>query len=165
MLVEAAAAPHQHEGARLEVVAQPAEGSAAPEPTVRRRAEIVHGLGNIIENAIQFCRNRVEAKVTWDEQSVTVDVMDDGPGFSTAILAEMGEPYVSTRRGDGRMGLGVFIAKTLLERTGASVSFANRRRGGARVSVSWRRADLETIDDDMATAPERQGERPVHGER
>lgn len=165
VLVGAAAAPHQHEGVRFEVAAHPAEGSVAPEPTAPRRAEIVHGLGNIIENAIQFCRNGVEAVVTWDEQSVTVDVLDDGPGFSTTILAELGEPYVSTRRGDGRMGLGVFIAKTLLERTGASISFANRRRGGARVSVSWRRADLETVGDDIATSAERQGERPVHGER
>jgi two-component system sensor histidine kinase RegB len=41
------------------------------------------------------------------------------------------------------MGLGVFIAQTLLTRTGARISFGNARDGGARVVIRWRRADIE----------------------
>jgi len=57
----------------------------------------------------------------------------------------LGEPYVSSRRNEeGHMGLGIFIAQTLLERTGASISFGNDE--GAEVVIRWPRAMLEAIE-------------------
>jgi two-component system sensor histidine kinase RegB len=55
---------------------------------------------------------------------------------------------MSTRQGaerGGGLGLGLFIAKTLLERSGAKLTFGNRTgdRPGARVSVDWPRARME----------------------
>ena len=126
-LAEAAAAPHRRAGITLDVLAQPPEGPHAPEPSAPRRAEILHGLGNVIKNAVQFCTTRVDVVVAWNDQVVTMEVMDDGPGVTPSVLVRLGEPYVSSRRKSGRMGLGVFIAKTLLERTGASMSFFNGR--------------------------------------
>ena len=41
------------------------------------------------------------------------------------------------------MGLGFFIAKTLLERTGATVEFRNGRRAGAIVTARWARSQIE----------------------
>jgi two-component system sensor histidine kinase RegB len=151
-LAETAAAPHRRNGITLEVVARPAEGSEASEPSAPRRAEILHGLGNVIENAVQFCKERVEITVSWNEQVVTMEVMDDGPGVTPSVLVRLGEPYVSSRRKSGRMGLGVFIAKTLLERTGASMSFFNGRRHGARIVISWPRHVLEALGADQPDA-------------
>lgn len=74
--------------------------------------------------------------------------MDDGPGVSPSVLMRLGEPYVSSRRKSGRMGLGVFIAKTFLERTGASMSFFNGRQHGARIVMTWPRAVLEALSAD-----------------
>ena len=119
------------------------EGASA-EPVVARSPEILHALANLIENARQFARGTVTVSTRWNAAALSVTVADDGPGFALDVLGELGEPYLTSRRAAGHMGLGVFIAKTLLERTGARVAFANRAEGGAEVAISWRRADIET---------------------
>ena len=85
---------------------------------------------------------------SWSEDTVAVDIVDDGPGFPQQVLARIGEPYISGRGSETQqhMGLGIFIAQSLLERTGARVSFANLPDGGAQVVVEWRRATLEDVD-------------------
>lgn len=125
-------------GVKVAHVADFAEGV---EPRVRRTPEIVQALGTLVENAATFAREGIEVQVWADGEQVGVDISDDGPGFSPEILGRLGEPYVSTRIGDGEhMGLGIFIANTLLARGGGAVSWENRREGGARVSVRWPKA-------------------------
>lgn len=142
-IIESAAAAHRREPIRMAFAAEAVEPGAA-EPQVARRPEILHGFGALIENAVQFARRVVEIRTTWDGRQVQVTVADDGPGFALAVLDRLGEPYLSTRSADGdHMGLGVFIASTLLERTGASVDFSNRPEGGALVRITWPRASLE----------------------
>jgi two-component system sensor histidine kinase RegB len=66
------------------------------------------------------------------------------------VIDRIGEPYVTSHvdrkikgeEGSG-LGLGVFIAKTLLERTGAEIRFSNRDFGGARVEIQWNRKRFE----------------------
>jgi len=116
------------------------------QPVMRRRPEILHALTNFIENAVSFARSRVDIELDWDARQVRMTITDDGPGFDPAVLRSLGEPYVTTRHGtdtEAGLGLGIFIAKTLLERTGARVSFVNTSTGGACVSLRWTRADLE----------------------
>jgi len=103
-------------------------------------------LTNFIENAVSFARSRVDIELDWDARQVRMTITDDGPGFDASVLRSLGEPYVTTRRGtdtEAGLGLGIFIAKTLLERTGARVSFVNTSTGGACVTLRWARADLE----------------------
>ena len=146
-LIEAAAAPHRHEQIEIAILARGAAGSA--EPQVKRKPEILHGIGTLIENAVQFAAKRVDIQIAWSEHELEVSVADDGPGFSVAVLDRLGEPYISTRNTEGdHMGLGVFIASTLLERTGASLEFRNRPEGGALARVRWPRARIEaTLSD------------------
>ena len=116
------------------------------EPHFGRRPEIMRGLGNLIQNAEQFARQRVVISATWDSKNVQLQIRDDGPGFPAGVLAVIGEPYISTRaeRGD-HMGLGIFIAQSLLERSGAALSFRNR--GGGEVAILWPRGALELASD------------------
>ena len=137
-LVEAAAAPYGRTGIAVGVALR----TAGAQPVVARSPEIIHGLGNLIENAVDFAGSRVELGIAWSDEEVSVEILDDGPGINVDILSALGEPYTTSRPGDG-MGLGVFIAKTLLEHTGASVRFGNRPGGGARVAIVWPRAILE----------------------
>jgi two-component system, sensor histidine kinase RegB len=150
--------------------------SAAPnnrgenQPQVWRAPELLHGLGNIIENASDFAASKVRLEAAWDEKSLRITVEDDGPGFAPEIFERIGEPYITSRPGDRGprkedlapdsdavskhegMGLGFFIAKTLLERTGGTVKAVNPAEGGARVSVTWTRGMIDGETSPTKTA-------------
>ena len=81
-------------------------------------------------------------------------ISDDGKGFSDAMLSQLGEPFISSRslarnkladEVPGGMGLGFFISKTLLERSGAVVRFGNLKapERGAFVSLKWPRSVID----------------------
>ena len=144
-LIDAAGTPHRL--GHIQFTVERSTTADTEEPVFRRSPEIIHGLGNYIQNAHQFASQRVTVTAAWDARTVTVAVMDDGPGFPTQVLARVGEPYISTRNDrSGHMGLGIFIAQTLLEKTGAMVAYSNNRSGGARVDVRWDRGVLEPED-------------------
>jgi two-component system sensor histidine kinase RegB len=139
-LIEAAAQSYRRDGITITFDADPiGEGVPDTAPIQVRSPEFMQGIGNIVQNAVSFAREEVHIATCWTTEWSEVEVSDDGPGFSEALLDELGTPFISTRQGEeGHMGLGVFIAKTLLERTGATVTFGNRNSGGgAAVVVRW----------------------------
>ncbi len=149
-LIEEVVAPHRDFGVDIDVT-MPEDRSS--EPLGARNPAILYGLGNILENAVDFATERVTVAAYWDDDTVDVVISDDGPGFAPEILTKIGEPYVTTRRRRPNasdeeptgLGLGFFIAKTLLERSGASLSFANRGLPdrGALIRLRWDRTEFE----------------------
>ena len=155
-MIEEAAGPYRHGRKSLVISAAVTPGLAGPlarQPVAHRRPGVIYGLGNIIENAVDFAGSRVEVGALWSAEDVVVTIGDDGPGFPPDVMDSLGEPYVTTRRGHsgrdgqrgGGLGLGFFIAKTLLERSGATVSLENRTAPlhGAVVRISWPRSVFE----------------------
>ncbi len=135
----------------ISVMSKDQHASSQP-PVFRRNPAITYGLENLLENAIDFASSRVDVEARWSLAQVSVTVSDDGPGFDQNIFDRLGDPFVTTRPGYGNaalgddsqhegMGLGLFIAKTLLERSGASVTLANRKypHKGAMISIHWPR--------------------------
>jgi two-component system sensor histidine kinase RegB len=148
-LIEEVVAPHREEGVAIEVTIAKDDPD---EPVGPRNPAVLYGLGNILENAVDFARERVQVEASWTADSVTVVVADDGSGFPPEIIDRMGEPYVTSERGRrmrGRelpgLGLGFFIAKTLLARAAARISLENRKfpQRGAIVHIRWKRPDFE----------------------
>jgi two-component system sensor histidine kinase RegB len=147
-LIEETVAPHRNFGVAIKVALAPHD---APEPVGRRNPVILYGIGNLLENAVDFARERVDLTAEWSADEIVLTIDDDGPGFAPEIMDRIGEPYVTGRRHlrhsvdveAGGLGLGLFIAKTLLERSGAKLVFTNRRPQGASVRVRWERADFE----------------------
>jgi two-component system, sensor histidine kinase RegB len=156
-LIEEIVAPNRDFGVAIKVRIAVA---VTKEPVGWRNPAILYGIGNILENAVDFAREAVEVNAWWNNETVEIVISDDGPGFAPDILKRIGEPYLSRRRGaeevpsehsgghsggHSGLGLGVFIARTLLERTGAKVSFANRTfpDHGAVVSLVWPRDRFE----------------------
>lgn len=142
-LIAAAAEPHRLKStAHFSITAQPLSGVDETEPVLPRDPQILHGLGTLIQNALQFAQTRVEVTALWDAARLELRIRDDGPGFEPGLLARLGEPYVSSGE-SGRpdsgphMGLGIFIAQTLLSHSGAELSFTNHDLGGAEVVISW----------------------------
>jgi two-component system sensor histidine kinase RegB len=160
-LIEEVVTPHRLVAVPIEVVAGPATGIApgdpgAQEPVMQRNPGVIYGLGNLVENAIDFSNSKVEVEARWSAEEVRIVIADDGEGFPLHVLEQLGEPFVTTRPGHGAgedgpeeehagMGLGFFIAKTLLERSGARIELANRAPPacGAMVTVVWPRARFE----------------------
>jgi len=154
-VVRESAEPHVQRGREVAFDIAPEPGCSRAQPVISRRPEIIHGLRNLIQNAVDFSETRVEIDVNWTDTQVFVRIADDGHGFPQSVIGRIGDPFVRRRRGslDGLrrpgyegMGLGLFIAKTLLERSGAQLSFANGPRRAARadgivegaiVTVTW----------------------------
>ena len=119
----------------------------------RRSPGLLYGLANILDNAADFARTRVAVEARWTPAEVRIEIRDDGPGFAPEVLLRAGEPYVTTRgpqarTGDeeaGGLGLGLFIAKTLIERSGAQLTLTNAAPpdGGAVVRMLWPRPAFE----------------------
>jgi two-component system, sensor histidine kinase RegB len=165
-LIEEAVAPHRAYAIKIAVdaiaiAAAPTTSGdingispPPPEPVGERRPGLIYGVGNLIENAVEFAKSRVDVTARWDDDTVTLVIADDGPGFKPDVMDSLGDPYVTTRpasanstvTGDSTgLGLGFFIAKTLLERSGASLALANRPEPehGAIVRVTWPRRLFE----------------------
>ncbi|WP_026060383.1 ActS/PrrB/RegB family redox-sensitive histidine kinase [Pseudaminobacter salicylatoxidans] len=141
-LVEEVIAPHRDFGIAIRL--EPGE-QVGPEPVGHRNPGVIYGFGNLVENAVDFAASAVVIRWSWNDRSVVFEIIDDGPGFPPEIIDRIGEPYMTTRQGGGEqgggLGLGLFIAKTLLERSGATlaVSNANERGKGAIVKIEWPR--------------------------
>ena len=159
-LIEEVVAPHRNFGITIGVTLPVERGD---EPVGARNPAILYGLGNLLENAVDYARERVDVVAAWNEQEVTVTIADDGPGFPPEIMGRIGEPYVaSSRRRRMRaageetgLGLGFFIAKTLLERSGATLTLENRAfpQRGAVITISWSRNDFEATANVPTLAP------------
>lgn len=176
-VVREAAEPHMARGKKVLIDNGPAIDHGLPHPTVMRSPEIIHGLRNLIQNAVDFAADRVWVDCEWDYARIIVRIMDDGQGYPAHMIGRIGDPFVGRRRslpssitapaagaaegaqrpGYEGMGLGLFIAKTLLERTGAELSFANGadpflppleqpERCGAIVEVVWPRARIDAAN-------------------
>jgi two-component system, sensor histidine kinase RegB len=146
-LIEEVVGPHRNFRVSIDVVLPPHRAS---EPIGANNPAIVYGLGNLVENAVDFASARVEVAAGWSDEEVVLTISDDGSGFAPEIMDRIGEPYVTSRgRRDGieggGLGLGFFIAKTLLERSGAVLAFVNRGLPdhGAVIKIRWARHDFE----------------------
>ncbi len=138
-------------------------GEPLPEPVLVRNTAIKYALVNLMENAVDFARTRVTVRLSWSLEQISLTISDDGDGFSQTVMDRLGDPYVTSRSrfadgdparrdGHGGMGLGFFIAKTLLERSGAQVTLANRPAPdtGAVVRIVWPREIVEATQSSRA---------------
>lgn len=166
-VVEEAAAPHSDRGIRIvtRVGGAPVAEGPVSQPEIARRPEVIQGLRNLIQNGVDFARTTVWIDLDWTATELRVVIGDDGPGYPNELLGRIGDPFVRRRATQPRerpgyegMGLGLFIAKTLLERTGAELSFGNgsdnpralrpagpvefSRPTGAVAAVVWPRARI-----------------------
>ncbi|MBX6328163.1 MAG: ActS/PrrB/RegB family redox-sensitive histidine kinase [Pseudolabrys sp.] len=147
-LIEEVIAPHRNFGIVID-----ADVQAGDPPVVARNPAILYGLGNLLENAVDFAHARVTISAAWTQETIEVTIVDDGPGFAPEIMSRIGEPYVTSRSRSADsveeeskgLGLGLFIAKTLLERSGATLAFENRPlpAHGAMIQLRWNRGEFE----------------------
>jgi two-component system, sensor histidine kinase RegB len=149
VLIEDIVAPHRSLDAFIEVKKE----GVGPEPLCRRNPGVVFGLSNILDNAVDFASEKVVVEARWNTEEVRIEIRDDGPGYAPEVLLRVGEPYVTTRPatlrtedgGGSGLGLGLFIAKTLIERSGAQLLLMNAAppATGATARIVWARQAFE----------------------
>lgn len=163
-VVREAAEPHSGRGKKMNFSPDATSARFRTQPTIQRRPEIIHGLRNLIQNAVDFAHEEIWIDLEWTDDRITVRITDDGAGFPPHVFGRIGDPFMRHHRDDDRdsrpgydgMGLGLFIAKTLLERSGATLGFANGtdpflaederpKRSGAVVKVGWPRRQIEVV--------------------
>jgi two-component system, sensor histidine kinase RegB len=160
-MIEEAALPYLNLKSRVVILSMPPDGQDAgdfaglSDPLGERRPGVIYGIGNLIENAIDFAKSEVRVTGRWNAREVVVTISDDGPGFRPEVMDTLGDPFVTTRSSRSRaakeagasagLGLGFFIAKTLLERSGARLALDNREKPetGAVVTIVWPRQAFE----------------------
>ena len=145
-VLEEAAEPHTGRGAKIEIILSDEAG----QPTIRRDPGVIHGLRNIIQNGVDFARNQVTIRAEWDDAELRLRICDDGPGYPAAMVGQLSDPFPVGRRNDRRagyegMGLGLFIARALLEGSGARIRFDNAATG-AKVTITWPIARVQADD-------------------
>ena len=115
---------------------------------IKRSPEITYGIRNFIGNAVKFSNKKVEITLNIIDDKVSIEILDDGPGFPSDVFNLIGEPYISSKskslQSKSGLGLGTFIGKTLLERKKAKMNFFNNRSRGAKVEIIWEIVDLKT---------------------
>ncbi|WP_420818857.1 sensor histidine kinase RegB [Oceaniglobus ichthyenteri] len=161
-VVQEAAEPHDARGKTIIYDISPIENGTPTQPEIQRRPEIIHGLRNLVQNAVDFARTTVWIDIHWSHDTIRIRIADDGPGYPAHVMPRLGDPFLRPRSSDSHakrrpqydgMGLGLFIAKTLLERSGAELSFANGHdpltrnmapaaRSGAIVESVWNLNDI-----------------------
>ncbi|MCB2127775.1 MAG: ActS/PrrB/RegB family redox-sensitive histidine kinase [Rhodobacteraceae bacterium] len=161
-VIREAAEPHQGRGKAIRISVRGTAGGGDAQPEILRYPELVHGLRNLVQNAVDFAADTVWIDCSWTEGDLTIRISDNGPGYPANLIGRIGDPFLRGRRGDDAparpgydgMGLGLFISKTLLERTGATVRFTNGadpfltederpEKSGAVVAVLWPRDRIE----------------------
>ena len=129
---------------------------------VRKEPELIHGIRNIIQNGINYSNSCVNIDLSTSIEFVNLIICDDGPGYPENLLKMIGDPFLNKKenslksfnekKDDKGMGLGLFISKILLERTGAEIRFTNASSSskqkklsfeGAQVEISWKRTEIE----------------------
>ena len=152
---------------RLNGVRQGYEGISIKEkmiPLVRREPELIHGIRNIVHNAVKFSKSSVDINLIVNSSKINLEIIDDGRGFPYDVTNMIGEPFLNrtdfnlsderTNMSEEGMGLGLFIANILLERNKGKLKFSNvkqkqndgkKRITGAKVEILWDRSSIEVL--------------------
>ncbi len=136
-------------------------------PFVRKEPELIHGIRNIIHNALKFAKSTVDINLITASRKLKLEIIDDGKGFPFDAKKRIGEPFLKktdfystaaeTKESEEGMGLGLFIANVLLERTNGQLKFSNvkkiendgkKRITGAKVEISWEKSSIEVLQSD-----------------
>lgn len=117
--------------------------STLREPELLPLPDIKYALETLLDNADDYANNVITLDISWNATHIIVKIADDGPGFRPSVMADVGQPWNSSRQGTaGHRGLGLFLAQTIVEGRGGSLIVSNQKSGGAEITITMPLARL-----------------------
>lgn len=104
-------------------------------PLIMADLTLTHALTNILNNAADASPTSVEIDASWDQESLTIDILDRGPGLSSSAAAQVGKVLFTTKGSRGGLGIGAFLAYSTIDRLGGTVQIMGRDGGGTCVRI------------------------------
>ena len=106
------------------------------QPEIAQTPELSYALEAILENANDFAETKITLVISWDHESIYINVIDDGMGYPSSILSNIGQPENSSRLGqEGHRGLGLFLVQSFIRQLNGTTIFQNRKPNGASVKI------------------------------
>jgi signal transduction histidine kinase len=94
-------------------------------------------LGPLLENAVRFARRQIRVAGRASDGSILLSVEDDGPGIKSGDAAEAMVRGVRLDQAGSGHGLGLAIAREMVEATGGTIALSTSSFGGLRVDLRW----------------------------
>ena len=103
---------------------------------------LTQAIHNVLHNAADASPQSVELHAVWDLSRLCIEICDQGEGLDAALEGRLGEPLVSGKADRGGLGLGLCLARTVLERLGGTIELTARQPAGVRARVTLPLASL-----------------------
>jgi two-component system, sensor histidine kinase RegB len=118
-----------------------------PAPQILVDRALSQAICNLLDNAGDASPDGISVQAGWGADWLDLQIIDNGPGLNSLAQARLGEPGFTTKstvnlesaidkESVGGLGLGVFLAKSVIERLGGRLQFSNRDQGGTLTRVS-----------------------------
>ncbi|MCX2979353.1 HAMP domain-containing histidine kinase [Halieaceae bacterium IMCC14734] len=119
---------------RPEVTARLSAYSSGPAPPLRVDPTLSQAIENLLNNAANANPCDIQIEIRWDEQKVSIAILDHGPGIPADIINQLGRPVVSAT-GSG-LGLGLLLSHATVNRYGGSIELRNRTTRGTCATLT-----------------------------
>jgi two-component system sensor histidine kinase RegB len=106
---------------------------AAPHvPMIVAEQSVEQAIISLLCNAAEASPQKIDVDMRWDDTNIHIAIRDYGQGIESALLEQLGEPVLSTK---GGMGLGIFLARSVIARIGGSLDIYNHKEGGVQADI------------------------------
>ncbi len=106
-----------------------------PAPLIIADKSLGQAVTNILNNAADAYRSRIQLTGNWTADSLMIRVVDDGRGIPEDYQSKLGNRILGSRPADKGLGIGLFLAQTTLKRLGGEITFTNLPSDGLRTQI------------------------------
>ena len=96
---------------------------------------LAQAFSNLLDNSADASPQGVEIEASWTAIDLVFDIHDYGEGLDVASIPQIGQAGFTTKEEIGGLGLGIFLAKSVIERLSGSLQFIQREAGGTLTRI------------------------------
>lgn len=109
--------------------AKPSYSGIEPSPEIIADVRLTQAIISLLNNAADASADNIEVECHWDQANLTLVICDRGSGLIEMTDTTLGQPFYTTKE-EGK-GLGLFLARAVVDRLGGTINLTNREDGGA----------------------------------